>query len=648
MKSRFFLINRSLRAVRPALRPAGWLACCGLLLAPWAQAQSLSTPVARTDGNSLLAHEQLLAKARRGGVDVYFVGDSIARRWGASEALYAAFLEHWNATFRGWNAGNFAWGADGLQHILWRIENGELDGVNPDVIVILAGANNVGTAIGSDAGVAALVEGVAHLIERCRYKAPSATIILTALFPSGTLAVMPTINRINAGLAALADGQTVRFLNVNSRLTDAAGALLPGMMGDGLHPTLQGYQVWADGLTPLLTELLGPREPANDHAPPPTGDPSALRPVYSPSTSPPFVPAQSLAVPVGATSGKVVGTVQAIDPDAGEVGDWLITGGTGAGVFAVNANTGQLTVAAGPLAAGSSYTLSLSTRNGFGRSAAGTVTVRVTDQPQKVTGCGYEFAADITHPNGNVYDQVLLTGPIVTIRADPGQMVRASYLDLNDDIVQIEFAGPGELTVSLAAASAPAFPQNYRQEINYVKGHATIAIAGADEATNLSVFTVGRKTAVQQSLFLEVLYDGIADLARVIIASPTRRFGGLRTADAEYWATYGDTGISAPGVRFSGPVNLHNISAREQAVPVLVTGPIDPREVEGRTIDGCVLVAGGDMAQPGGRAIEVGDVAAIYFGGGEDSHGTPLPAQQNRASFIRQRQDVTAAVVRTQ
>jgi lysophospholipase L1-like esterase len=87
---------------------------------------------------------------------------------------------------------------------------------------------------------------------------------------------MPTINKINANLAKFADGRKIRFLNVNDKLADKDGKLFEGMMGDQLHPTLKGYQVWADGLKPIFTELLGP--PAKeDHAPPPTGDPSAAR-----------------------------------------------------------------------------------------------------------------------------------------------------------------------------------------------------------------------------------------------------------------------------------------------------------------------------------------------------------------------------------
>ena len=229
----------------------------------------------RKDRNSMIAHEQLLEKARTGGIDVYFVGDSITRRWGATD--YPDLLAHWRQQFFGWNAGNFGWGADRTQNILWRLENGELDGVNPKVIVIQGGTNNVGAEPGDADKVADITRGLAAILNICRQKAPRATIILTAIFPrNDNMLVMPEIDQINAGLARLADGRAVRYLNVNDKLADKDGQLFPGVMNerDKLHPTLAGYQVWADGLKPILLELLGP--PAStDHAPPPTGDPSA-------------------------------------------------------------------------------------------------------------------------------------------------------------------------------------------------------------------------------------------------------------------------------------------------------------------------------------------------------------------------------------
>ena len=249
----------------------------------WAQAHGpADRPAARTDENSILAHQELLAKRKQGRIDVYFEGDSITRRWGATD--YPALLGNWKQNFFGWNAADFGWGGDRVENILWRLENGELDGVNPKVIVLLAGTNNVGNreppdgvdARSLEAKAADVSRGLKAVVRLMHAKAPGATIILTAIFPrNDNIKVLPVIKRINANLARLANGGTIRYLNINRRLANTNGKLFAGMMNpDLLHPSLQGYQVWADALHPILRELLGPPAP-EDHAPPPTGDPSA-------------------------------------------------------------------------------------------------------------------------------------------------------------------------------------------------------------------------------------------------------------------------------------------------------------------------------------------------------------------------------------
>lgn len=242
----------------------------------WAQADRAAP---RTDPNSQLAHQQLLAKTKGGRIDVYFEGDSITRRWGATD--YPQLLENWKKNFFGWNAADFGWGADRVENVLWRLENGELDGVNPKVIVLLAGTNNVGNkapANGIDTAVDDVTKGFAAVVRVMQSKAPDASIIVMGIFPrNDNMDVMPEINGINASLAKMADGKKIRYLDINGQLADAGGKLREGVMNaDKLHPAIGGYQVWADALRPILTELLGP--PAKeDYAPAPTGDPSARR-----------------------------------------------------------------------------------------------------------------------------------------------------------------------------------------------------------------------------------------------------------------------------------------------------------------------------------------------------------------------------------
>jgi len=234
-------------------------------------------PVFRNDPNSLVAHSQLLAKAKQGGIGVYFEGDSITRRWGATD--YPELLANWKKNFYGWNAADFGWGADRTQNVLWRLKNGELDGVNPKVVVLLAGTNNLDNPMfQGDAEKKAedVSAGLRTIVRTIREKAPAATVVVMGIFPRNDhMELMPVIEKINENLSRLADGKTIRYLNINAKLADGRGRLSDGMMNaDKLHPTLKAYQVWADELKPALTELLGARAAA-DHAPPATGNPAA-------------------------------------------------------------------------------------------------------------------------------------------------------------------------------------------------------------------------------------------------------------------------------------------------------------------------------------------------------------------------------------
>ncbi len=233
----------------------------------------------RLDANSIVAHQHLVDKAKKGGVDVYFEGDSITRRWGATD--YPDFLANWKQNFHGWNAADFGWGADRTQNILWRLTNGELEGANPKVVVLLAGTNNIGNRIpagGEDALVADVTKGLQAIVAVFREKAPNATVIVMGILPrNDNMAAMPIIARINANLARMADGAKVRFLDINAKLAGPDGKLIDGVtVPDKLHLAAKGYQIWADALKAQFTELLGPPG-QEDHAPPPTGDPSVHR-----------------------------------------------------------------------------------------------------------------------------------------------------------------------------------------------------------------------------------------------------------------------------------------------------------------------------------------------------------------------------------
>jgi len=227
-------------------------------------------PVERTDPASRIAHRHLLAKTRQGKIDVYFLGDSLTRRWGATD--HPHLLAHWKQCFHGWNAANFGWGGDKTQHVLWRLQNGELDGISPKVISLQVGTNNLEPPM-NEAKANDIVRGIKAILNLCRKKAPEALIVLTAVFPrNDDLGLLPAINLINREIVAFADGRKIRWININDQLADKNGILYAGMVNaeDKLHLELKAYEIWFEALKPVFTELLGPPA-AVDLAPPPTG-----------------------------------------------------------------------------------------------------------------------------------------------------------------------------------------------------------------------------------------------------------------------------------------------------------------------------------------------------------------------------------------
>lgn len=255
----------------------------------------------------------------------------------------------------------------------------------------------------------------------------------------------------------------------------------------------------------------------------------------------------------------------------------------------------------------------------------------------KVLGGATEVGPNLTIVAGGlVYDQVLLQSAAATVTADAGQVVRLSYVDLTNDIVQVEFSGAGALTLTLDNATGPAAAANYNQPgVSYMKGHGSIVIVGANETSNVSVFSLGKITAADQTLIRnDVTYDGMADIAYIAIASSNGKFGGVRTSNANYFNTTGITGLYAPNVQFTGPVYIGDINAFDSATPMLVIGSASD-----------VRITGGDLLQTNGVSVQVDGLSPVQLTAGTNSKGTAQPAQTLRSRLERNGLDVTAQVV---
>ena len=270
-----------------------------------------------------------------------------------------------------------------------------------------------------------------------------------------------------------------------------------------------------------------------------------------------------------------------------------------------------------------------------------------------VDGSGDIAGENIQHANGNIFDQVLLTGRYIKLQAKPGQITRVSFMDEDEDIVQIEMSGSGTFTVTLDPATfrPPALPPRYNQQVMYVTGKPSVVIDGADSSTFFSIFTVGRINAANQALFPEgQVYDAEADVALVEVINSTG-IGGMQLSNTVFSGSTGNLGVIAREVPIAVRLTIGDIDASGNAVPYLLFGGgsfFVPVRSAG------LRIAGGDLAQSNGanirvaahfENIEVIKLAPPFFEFTGDfsstiisqdnfkSDGTRLPARDIRATF---------------
>jgi lysophospholipase L1-like esterase len=194
-------------------------------------------------------HKDFLARIQQGPVDLLFLGDSITDGWPRrGEWSWLQFARY--------NPANFGISGDRTEHVLWRIEHGELDGISPKVTVIMIGTNNIGQIPDERPEWAAA--GVKRIVEVVREKLPGTKILLLAIFPRDhkDSPRRHSVAQINDIIAKLDDGKTVRYLDIGDRFLDASGELPADIMPDKLHPTPKGYDIWYQAISPVVDEMM--------------------------------------------------------------------------------------------------------------------------------------------------------------------------------------------------------------------------------------------------------------------------------------------------------------------------------------------------------------------------------------------------------
>ena len=208
-------------------------------------------PVSRTESWWTTRHEHALERVRQGDVDLLLIGDSITQGWD-DEGRHI-----WDAYYGRRRAVNLGFSGDRTEHVLWRLDHGEVEGIAPKLAVVMIGTNNTGTRHDPPEETAAGIQAILTIL---RTRLPGSKILLLGVFPRSALANDP-FRRLNAAindrLRHYADNQQVFFLDLSPRFLDSWGRLAQALMPDYLHPSERGYKVWADGMEDMIRKLLG-------------------------------------------------------------------------------------------------------------------------------------------------------------------------------------------------------------------------------------------------------------------------------------------------------------------------------------------------------------------------------------------------------
>jgi lysophospholipase L1-like esterase len=194
-------------------------------------------------------HAEDVLVAQHDQIDVLFVGDSITAGWDWSI---------WEKNFKPLNAANFGIGGDNTGNVLWRLQHGAVGNLQPTLIVLLIGVNNIG---GLQESPEQAADGVTRVVQQLQLAWPNSKILLNAVFPFDQDAKSPNrtnVKQLNKIIAKLGNNKTIFFKDYGPLLLEKNGNISPDIMKDFLHPTPKGYEVWANAMTPDIEALLKP------------------------------------------------------------------------------------------------------------------------------------------------------------------------------------------------------------------------------------------------------------------------------------------------------------------------------------------------------------------------------------------------------
>ena len=222
------------------------------------------TPVDRTKPSWWQPrHAEVVERVKQGDVDLLMIGDSITHRW----ERQGDGKEIWDKYYAPRNAVNMGFGGDRTEHVLWRLENGEIDGISPKLAVLMIGTNNSNR---QDYTAEEIADGIIAICQKLRAELPTTKILILAIFPRGSaeqrkIKNAPATfnpqwaknNKASKRASKIADNKWIYYLDINKKFLDENGALTREVMPDLLHPKEKGYAIWAEAMEPTIKKLMG-------------------------------------------------------------------------------------------------------------------------------------------------------------------------------------------------------------------------------------------------------------------------------------------------------------------------------------------------------------------------------------------------------
>ena len=249
-------MNRSLLSLLVAS-----LGLASVVLADDAPKNYATYPVPR-EGGWMKQHESFNVISKKGEAPLVFLGDSITAGWSGKGK------EEWAKSWAPLNAANFGIGGDRTEHVLWRLEHGNFDGLKPKLVVLMIGTNNTGHVGRAQKELNGAVyhctaeqtaEGVKAILDHLHQKMPETKVLILGIFPRGPGPQDPMRQQneaTNALIAKFADGSKVHYLDIGKAFLEPDGTLSKEIMPDLLHPNAKGYEIWTAAIKDKVAELM--------------------------------------------------------------------------------------------------------------------------------------------------------------------------------------------------------------------------------------------------------------------------------------------------------------------------------------------------------------------------------------------------------